>query len=58
MRTENRTRGLFLEGLAAFCRVLRATTVDRLQQFFERLFEGWLWPHRLADILQTKGVTY
>lgn len=55
---ENRPRGVFLEGLAAFCRVLRATTLDRIQQFFERLCEGWLGPHRLAYILQTKSVTY
>lgn len=55
---EKRTRGLFLEGLAAFTRVLRTTILARLQLFFERLFKGWLWPQQLADLLQTKSVSY
>jgi len=55
---EKRTRGLFLEGLAAFTRILRTTVLARLQQFFERLFKGWLWPQQLADILHQKSVSY
>ncbi len=53
-----RTRGLFLEGLAAFTRILRTPVLARLHQFFERLFSGWLWPQQLADLLQTKSVSY
>lgn len=49
---EKRTIGLFLEGLAAFTRVLRATTLARLQTFFQRLFEGWIWPYKLSRIIQ------
>ncbi len=55
---EKRTRGLFLEGLAAFTRILRTPVLARLQQFFERLFKGWLWPQQLADLLHQKNVSY
>lgn len=55
---KKRTRGLFLEGLAAFARILRTPVLARLQQFFDRLFRGWLWPQHLADLLQTKSVSY
>jgi len=44
---EKRTTGLFLVGLSAFTRILRSTTLYRIQRFFNRLFEGWSWPHRL-----------
>lgn len=42
-----RTTGLFLVGLSAFTRILRSTSLDRIQRFFYRLFVGWTWPHKL-----------
>ena len=53
---EKRTTGLFLVGLSAFTRILRSTNLDRIQRFFERLFQGWLWPQKLAEILQSQNV--
>ena len=50
---KKRTTGLFLVGLSAFTRILRATTLERIQQFFERLFVGWRWPQQLHQILKT-----
>jgi len=44
---EKRTTGLFLVGLSAFTRILRSTSLDRIQHFFYRLFVGWTWPHKL-----------
>jgi hypothetical protein len=44
---EKRTTGLFLVGLSAFTRILRSTSLDRIQRFFYRLFVGWSWPHKL-----------
>ena len=49
-----RTTGLFLVGLSAFTRILRSTSLDRIQQFFYRLFVGWTWPHKLEIILQNQ----
>lgn len=49
-----RTTGLFLVGLSAFTRILRSTALDRIQQFFYRLFVGWTWPHKLEIILQNQ----
>ena len=51
---EKRTTGLFLVGLSAFTRILRSTSLDRIQRFFYRLFVGWMWPHRLEIILQNQ----
>ena len=48
---ERRTTGLFLVGLAAFTHVLRATNLERLQHFIEKLFVGWRWPQQLKQIL-------
>ena len=53
-----RTTGLFLVGLSAFCRILRATQLSRLLAFFQRTFTGWLWPERLAQLSKTKSVSY
>ncbi len=49
-----RTTGLFLVGLSAFTRILRSTSLDRIQHFFYRLFVGWMWPHKLEIILQSQ----
>ena len=49
-----RTTGLFLVGLSAFTRILRSTNLDRIQRFFHRLFVGWMWPQKLAIILQNQ----
>jgi hypothetical protein len=49
-----RTTGLFLVGLSAFTRILRSTSLDRIQRFFHRLFVGWAWPHKLEIILQNQ----
>jgi hypothetical protein len=49
-----RTTGLFLVGLSAFTRILRSTSLDRIQRFFYRLFVGWTWPHKLEIILQNQ----
>lgn len=54
---QKRTIGLFLVGLSAFCRILRATHLSRLQAFFQRTFTGWLLPERLALLLETKSVS-
>ena len=48
---EKRTTGLFLVGLCAFTRILRSTTLCRIQHFFYRLFVGWSWPHKLETKL-------
>jgi len=53
-----RTTSLFLVGLSAFTRILRSTSLDRIQRFFYRLFVGWAWPHKLELKLQTKSVSY
>ena len=47
-----RTTGLFLVGLSAFTRILRSTSLDRIQRFFYRLFAGWTWPYKLEIMLQ------
>ena len=49
-----RTTGLFLVGLSAFTRILRSTSLDRIQRFFHRLFVGWAWPRKLEIILQNQ----
>ncbi len=49
-----RTTGLFLVGLSAFTRILRSTSLDRIQRFFYRLFVGWTWPHKLEIMLQNQ----
>lgn len=49
-----RTTGLFLVGLSAFTRILRSTSLDRIQKFFYRLFVGWTWPHKLEIKLQNQ----
>jgi hypothetical protein len=49
-----RTTGLFLVGLSAFTRILRSTSLDRIQRFFYRLFVGWMWPHRLEILFQNQ----
>jgi hypothetical protein len=51
---EKRTTGLFLVGLSAFTRILRSTSLDRIQRFFYRLFVGWNWPHKLEIKLQNQ----
>jgi hypothetical protein len=51
---EKRTTGLFLVGLSAFTRILRSTSLDRIQRFFHRLFVGWTWPHKLEIELQNQ----
>jgi hypothetical protein len=51
---EKRTTGLFLVGLSAFTRILRSTSLDRIQRFFYRLFVGWTWPHKLEIKLQNQ----
>jgi hypothetical protein len=49
-----RTTGLFLVGLSAFTRILRSTSLDRIQCFFHRLFTGWAWPHKLEILFQNQ----
>lgn len=49
-----RTTGLFLVGLSAFTRILRSTSLDRIQRFFYRLFVGWTWPYKLEIILKNQ----
>jgi len=49
-----RTTGLFLVGLSAFTRILRSTSLERIQRFFYRIFVGWTWPHKLEIILQNQ----
>jgi hypothetical protein len=49
-----RTTGLFLVGLSAFTRILRSTSLDRIQRFFNRLFVGWAWPQKFEIILQNQ----
>jgi len=44
-----RTKGLFLVGLCAFCRLFRSLNLSSIQQFFEHLFTGWSWPEKLAQ---------
>lgn len=52
---EKRTTGLFLVGLSAFTRILRSTSLERIQRFFYRLFVGWAWPCKLeAKLLNQK----
>lgn len=50
---EKRTKGLFLVGLCAFCRILRTNQLSRIRQFFDRLFTGWLWPEKLVSSFKT-----
>ena len=49
-----KTTDLFLVGLSAFTRILRSTSLDRIQCFFHRLFTGWAWPHKLEIMLQNQ----
>ncbi len=49
-----RTTGLFLVGLSAFTRILRSTSLNRIQCFFHRLFIGWTWPYKLEIKLQNQ----
>ena len=51
---QKRTTGLLLVGLSDFTRILRSTNLDRVQRFFHRLFVGWMWPQKLAIILQNQ----
>jgi len=40
---EKRTTSLFLRRLTRFTRLLRGLDVNRVRQFFERLFKGYRW---------------
>ena len=49
-----RTTSLFLEGLAAFTRILRAATWHQIHAFLQRLFYGWRWPQKLKILTQNQ----